>query len=97
MAENVTSSFPIIYQKTDFEDTSDEGTEEESEKGNEKVDNSNFSWGLTPLLITVCKETITPLHDIYSWAITEFLYYASYIVETEQKKLKEIKKLSNKR
>ena len=57
---------------------------------------NNFSWGLTPLLITVAKETMTPIHDIYNWAITEFLYYASYIVETEQNKIKEIKKLSKK-
>ena len=76
---------------------SDEGGEEESEEGVQKTDNSNFSWGLTPLLIAVAKETITPIHDLYGWAITEFLYYASYIVETEQKKLKEIKKLSNRK
>ena len=57
---------------------------------------NNFSFGLTPLIIAVAKETITPLHQLYGWAITEFLYYASYIVETEEKKLKEIKKLSKK-
>lgn len=57
---------------------------------------NNFSWGLTPLIIAVAKETMTPIHDIYNWAITEFLYYASYIVETEEKKIKEIKKLNKK-
>ena len=57
---------------------------------------NNFSWGLTGLLIAVAKETMTPIHDIYNWAITEFLYYASYIVETEEKKIKEIKKISKK-
>ena len=88
---------PLIYEKRDIENTIDEGTEEESEEGVQKTDNSNFSWGLTGLLIAVCKETMTDIHSIYGWAITEFLYYASYIVETEQKKLKEIKKLSNKR
>ena len=56
----------------------------------------SFSWGLTPLLIAVAKETMTPIHDIYNFAITEFLYYASYIVEVEEKKLKEIKKISKK-
>ena len=56
----------------------------------------NFSWGLTPLLIAVTKETVTPIHDIYNWSVTEFLYYASYIVETEEKKIKEIKKISKK-
>ena len=57
---------------------------------------NNFSWGLTPLIIAVCKETVTSIHEIYSWSITEFLFYASYIVETEEKKLKEIKKISKK-
>ena len=56
----------------------------------------SFSWGLVPLIIAVAKETMTPIHDIYGWAITEFLYYASYIVETEEKKIKEIKKLNKK-
>lgn len=57
---------------------------------------NNFSWGLTPLLIAVAKETVTPLHQLYGWSVTEFLYYASYIVEVEEKKLKEIKKISKK-
>ena len=57
---------------------------------------NNFSWGLTPLLIAVAKETVTPIHDIYNWSTVEFLYYASYIVETEEKKIKEIKKLNKK-
>ena len=57
---------------------------------------NSFSWGLTPLLLAVAKETMTPLHEIYSWSVTEFLYYASYIVETEEKKIKEIKKISKK-
>lgn len=57
---------------------------------------NNFSWGLVPLIIAVAKETVTPIHEIYNWAITEFLYYASYIVETEEKKIKEIKKIRQK-
>lgn len=57
---------------------------------------NNFSWGLVPLIIAVAKETVTSVHEIYSWSITEFLYFASYIVETEEKKIKEIKKLSKK-
>ena len=57
---------------------------------------NNFNWGLTPLLIAVSKETVTPIHQLYGWSVTEFLYYASYIVEVEEKKLKEIKKISKK-
>ena len=57
---------------------------------------NNFSWGLTPLLIAVAKETVTPIHQLYGWSVTEFLYYASYIVETEEKKIKELKKIRQK-
>ena len=57
---------------------------------------NNFSWGLTPLLIAVSRETVTPIHQLYGWSVTEFLYYASYVVETEEKKIKEIKKISKK-
>lgn len=48
---------------------------------------------MTPILLEVVKETMTPLHQIYGWAVTEFLYYASYLVETSQKKLRELKKI----
>jgi len=47
--------------------------------------------------MSVCKETMTPIHQLYGWAITEFLYYASYIVQNEQRKIKEIKKIANKK
>lgn len=57
---------------------------------------NNFSWDLTPLLIAVAKETVTPIHQLYGWSVTEFLYYASYIVETEQNKIKELKKIRQK-
>ena len=57
---------------------------------------NNFSWGLTPLLIAVAKETVTPIHQLYGWSVTEFLYYASYVVETEQNKIKELKKIGKK-
>ena len=57
---------------------------------------NNVSWDLTPLLIAVAKETVTPIHQLYGWSVTEFLYYASYVVETEEKKIKEIKKISKK-
>lgn len=48
---------------------------------------------MTPILLSVAKETNTPLHQLYGWAVTEFLYYASYIVETEEKKIRELKKI----
>lgn len=52
---------------------------------------------MTPLLLTVAKETCTPLHDVYGWAVTEFLYYASYLIETERRNIRELKKLKLKK
>lgn len=52
---------------------------------------------MTPLLVTVAKETCTPLHDLYGWAVTEFLYYASYLIETERRNIIELKKLKLKK
>ena len=45
----------------------------------------------------VSKEATTPIHDIYGWAVTEFLYYATYIVESEQRKIKELRKIKLKK
>lgn len=44
----------------------------------------------------VSKNTITPIKDLYDWAITEFLFYASYLLEESEKKLKELRKIKNK-
>lgn len=44
----------------------------------------------------VAKNTATPIKDIYEWAITEFLYYASYLIEQNEKQLRELRKIRNK-
>jgi hypothetical protein len=54
-------------------------------------------YGLTGLIFAVCKETCSPIREVYCMAITEFLYYASYITETEQKRIRELKKLKLKK
>lgn len=43
----------------------------------------------------VSKNTITPIKQIYDWAITEFLFYASYLLEESEKKLKELRKIKS--
>ena len=92
----VIAQFPTIYQTSDDGYTDSEGEEEDVEEGVQEKQEEN-NWGITPLLIAVAKETMTPLHDIYSWAITEFLYYASYYLEMEQRKIREIKKIQFKK
>ena len=40
------------------------------------------------------QKTMTPLREIYDFPITEFFFYASYLVEQNQKQIKEMKKIS---
>jgi len=42
----------------------------------------------------VAQKTMTPIRDIYDFPITEFFYYASYLVEQNQKQIAEMKKIS---
>lgn len=43
-------------------------------------------------MMAVVQKTMTPLHDVYNWSITEMLYYASYIYEQEQLTVKQMRK-----
>ena len=45
-------------------------------------------------MMEVTQKTITPLREIYDWAVTEFFFYASFLVEQNQKQLAEMKKIS---
>ena len=56
----------------------------------------NNQWGLTPLVIFVCEKTNTSIHELYKWSVMEFLYYASYLIEENNKKIRELKKLTKK-
>ena len=42
----------------------------------------------------VSKNTMTPMREIYDWAVTEFFYYASYLVEQNRKQIAEMRKIS---
>ena len=44
----------------------------------------------------VAKETSTPIKDLYDWAITEFLYYATYLLEENDRQIRELRKHTNK-
>lgn len=46
-------------------------------------------------MMEVSQKTMTPLREIYDWAVTEFLYYASYLIEDNRKQIAEMKKISN--
>jgi hypothetical protein len=42
----------------------------------------------------VAQKTVTPIQQIYDFAVTEFFFYASYLVEQNEKQIREMKKLS---
>lgn len=41
----------------------------------------------------VAQKTITPLREIYDWAVTEFFFYASFLVEQNQRQVKELERI----
>lgn len=45
-------------------------------------------------MIETSQKTMTPLREIYDWAVTEFFYYASYLVEENRKQINDMKKIS---
>jgi hypothetical protein len=45
-------------------------------------------------MMEVSQKTMTPMREIYDWAVTEFFYYASYLVEENRKQITEMKKIS---
>jgi hypothetical protein len=46
-----------------------------------------------PLLFQVAEKTSTPIKSIYDWSITEFLYFATYLLEKNEKEIRELKKI----
>jgi hypothetical protein len=45
-------------------------------------------------MMEVAQKTVTPIQQIYDWAVTEFFFYASYLVEQNEKQIREMKRLS---
>ena len=45
-------------------------------------------------MMEVAQKTMTPIQQIYDFAVTEFFFYASYLVEQNEKQIREMKKLS---
>lgn len=48
-------------------------------------------------MMEVSQKTMTPIRDIYDFPVTEFFYYASYLVEQNRKQLAEMRKIANRR
>ena len=82
--------FNVDNEESDKEQEDKKTVKEE----NDATDESGSQWGLTPLMIEVAKNTITPLREIYDWAITEFLYYCSYLIEDNRKRIADMKKIA---
>lgn len=76
----------------------DKGQEDEktTEKEDDGTGQSGSQWGIIPLMMEVAQKTMTPMREIYDWAITEFFYYASYLVEENRKQVRELERIRNK-
>lgn len=46
-------------------------------------------------MMEVSQKTMTPISDVYDLPITMFLYYASYLIEQNQKQIADMKKIAN--
>lgn len=62
--------------------------EVEGEEENNQT--ANFSWGLLPLLLSVCEKTNESLTAIYEYPIVLVLYVGTYIIEQNEKQAKEL-------
>lgn len=60
-------------------------------EGEEKINQTtNFSWGLLPLLLSVCEKTNETLTTVYEYPISLTLYLGTYIIEQNEKQAKEL-------
>lgn len=41
----------------------------------------------------VAEKTVTPVQQLYDWPVCEFFFYASYIIEANNKKIADLKKM----
>lgn len=57
------------------------------------TDENNNQWGCLPLMMEVAQKTVTPIREIYNFAVTEFFYYASYLIEENKRRIAEMKKI----
>jgi hypothetical protein len=78
----------------DKEDDKEQEDKETVEKEDDATSQSGSQWGILSLMFEVSQKAMTPLREIYDWAVTEFFYYASYLVEDNRKQIANMKKIS---
>lgn len=44
-------------------------------------------------MMEVAQKTVTPIREIYNFAVTEFLFYASFLIEENKRRIAEMKKI----
>ena len=86
--ETVHQTFPKIFNVGDIED--EENTLEKEEESSKRT---NTGWGLLPLLLAICEKTNHTLEDVYNMSIMMSMYISTYIIEENEKKLKELNKI----
>lgn len=74
------------------EDIDDTKREDKDEQADNEGNKNNNPYGIIPLLMALASKTMTPIHNIYDWPITEALFMLSYIVDENQKEIRAMKK-----
>ena len=89
--ETIHKTFPKIF---DLGNNENEEVELEREETNDNPVKSG--WGLLPLLLAICERTNHTLEDVYNMPIAMCLYLSTYIIEDNEKKIKELNKIKKK-
>ena len=67
-------------------DEEDAETDEEETEGRVEEDGADDGFGLFGLLMTVSKETCTPVQQIWDWSIGMFFWAVTYLIVQARKK-----------
>lgn len=44
-------------------------------------------------MMEVAQKTVTPMREIYNFAVTEFFWYTSFLIEENKRRIAEMKKI----
>jgi hypothetical protein len=78
------------------EDDKEQEDKETVEKEDDATGQSGSQWGILSLMFEVSQKAMTPLREIYDFPITEFFFYASYLVEQNRKQIRDLERIRNK-
>ena len=89
--QRINGNFPILFDKTSEEDEYTEGTQNENDGSDSKIN----GFGIIPFVLKFCEVTNHNFEEALSYDISTLLYIVSYEVIKLKEQEKQIKKLRN--